>query len=174
MADRFTTILDCADTGFLPDGLLDELPLPAQAGPPRIAGVDLNQPRIRAALTIAPAPGGFTVAEHASTVRQLTGQDGYTTRQAAHDLRKLRGEQFISKPGRTRRYHVPPNSARVIAAALTLRDHVIAPILAGVRSPRMDRKPSIWTAVDRDYENLRVSMQTRFRHVGIDTITATA
>jgi hypothetical protein len=177
MADRFTTILDCADTGFLPDGLLDELPLPAQAGPPRIAGVDLNQPRIRAALsaalTIAPAPGGFTVAEHASRVRQLTGQDGYTTRQAAHDLRKLRGEQFLSKPGRTRRYHVPPNSARVIAAALTLRDHVIAPILAGVRSPRMDRKPSIWTAVDRDYENLRVSMQTRFRHVGIDTITAT-
>lgn len=45
---------------------------------------------------------------------------------------------------------------------------------AGVRSPRMGRKPSIWTAVDRDYENLRVSMQTRFRHVGIDTITATA
>jgi hypothetical protein len=134
----------------------------------------LNQPRIRAALTIAPAPGGFTVAEHASRVRQLTGQDGYTTRQAAHDLRKLHGEQFISKPGRTRRYHVPPNSARVIAAALTLRDHVIAPILAGVRSPRMDRKPSIWTAVDRDYENLRVSMQTRFRHVGFDTITATA
>ena len=30
MADRFTTALDCADTGFLPDGVLDELPLPAQ------------------------------------------------------------------------------------------------------------------------------------------------
>ena len=38
----------------------------------------------------------------------------------------------------------------------------------------MGRKPSIWTAVDRDYENLHVSMQARFRHVGIDTITATA
>ena len=32
MADRFATTLDCADTGFLPDGVLDELPLPAQAG----------------------------------------------------------------------------------------------------------------------------------------------
>jgi hypothetical protein len=32
MADRFATILDCAATGFLPDGLLDELPLAAQAG----------------------------------------------------------------------------------------------------------------------------------------------
>lgn len=30
MADRFATALDCADTGFLPDGVLDELPSPAQ------------------------------------------------------------------------------------------------------------------------------------------------
>jgi hypothetical protein len=170
--------VDCAGTGFLPDGLLDELPLPAQAGPRRIAGIDLTKPRIRAALpaalALAPAPGGFTVAQHAERVRQITGQHGYTTRQAAYDLRKLRGKQLIYKPGRTRRYHVPPDSARVIAALLALRDHVIAPILAGVRSPRMGRKPKTWTAIDRDYENLRVGMQTLFRHVGIDTLTAAA
>ena len=116
MADRFATTLDCADIGFLPDGVLDELPLPAQAGPRRIAGIDLNKPRIRAALSaalaLAPAPGGFTVAEHAARVRQITGHDGYTTRQAAYDLRKLRGKHLMDKPGRTRRYHVPPNAAR--------------------------------------------------------------
>ena len=131
MADRFATALDCADIGFLPDGLLDELPLPAQAGDSRIAGVDLNKPRIRAALSaalaLAPAPGGFTVAQHAARVRQITGQDGYTTRQAAYDLRKLRGKHLISKPGRARRYHVPADSARTIAALLALRDHIIAP-----------------------------------------------
>jgi hypothetical protein len=27
MADRFATALDCADTGFLPDGILDQLPM---------------------------------------------------------------------------------------------------------------------------------------------------
>ena len=84
MADRFATTLDCADTGFLPDGLLDELPLPAQAGPCKIAGIDLNKPRIRAALSaalaLAPAPGGFTVTEHAAKVREITLHDGYTTR----------------------------------------------------------------------------------------------
>jgi hypothetical protein len=32
MAGRFAVALDCADTGFLPDGILDQLPLPAQAG----------------------------------------------------------------------------------------------------------------------------------------------
>ncbi len=178
MADRFAATLDCADAGFLPDGLLDELPQPAQSGAGRIAGIDLSKPRIRAALSAAlalgPAPGGFTVAEHAARVRQITGQDGYTARQAGYDLRKLRGKQLISKPGRTRRYHVPADSARVIAALLALRDHVIAPILAGVRSPRMGRKPKTWTANDRYYENLRVGMQTLFRHIGIDTLTAAA
>src|SRR6266576_40637 len=132
MADRFATGLDCAGTGFLPDGLLDELPLPARAGAGRIAGIDLNKPRIRAALAaalaLAPAPGGFTVAEHAAKVRQIAALDGYTTRQAAYDLRKLRGKQLISKPGRTRRYHVPAD-AGTITALLALRDHVIAPIL---------------------------------------------
>jgi len=178
LASRFVTALDCADIGFLPDGLLDELPLPAQSGTGTIAGVDLNKPRIRAALSaalaLAPAPGGFTVAEHAARVRAIAGHDGYTTRQAAYDLRKLRGKHLISKPGRTRRYHVPPDGARTIAALLTLRDHVIAPILAGVRSPRMGRKPKIWTPVDRDYEILRIDMQTLFRHVGIETRPAAA
>ena len=51
---------------------------------------------------------------------------------------------------------------------LTLRDHVIAPILAGVRSPRMGRKPATWTAIDRDYENLRVNMQALFTDLGIE------
>jgi hypothetical protein len=178
MADRFATALDCADIGFLPDGLLDELPQPVQAGDRRIAGVDLNKPRIRAALSaalaLAPAPRGFTAAQHAARVRQTTGQESYTTRQAAYDLRKLRGKHLVDKPGRARRYHVPPQSARIIAAVLARRDHVIAPILAGVRSPRMGRKPSIWTAVDRDYENLRIGMQTLFGHVGIQTQPAAA
>jgi hypothetical protein len=178
IADRFATALDCADTGFLPDGVLDDLPLPAQTATGTIAGVDLNKPRIRAALSaalaLAPAPGGFTVAEHAARVRAMAGQDGYTTRQAAYDLRKLRGKQLISKPARTRRYHVQPQAARTIAALLTLRDQVIAPILAGIRSPRMGRKPKIWTPVDRDYETLRIDMQTLFRHVGIETPPAAA
>ncbi|HEV2256560.1 MAG TPA: hypothetical protein VGS06_25745 [Streptosporangiaceae bacterium] len=167
-----------ADIDFLSDGVLDQLPLPAHAGSGRIAGIDLNKPRIRAALSaalaLAPAPGGFTAAEFTAKVRHLTRQDGYTTRQGAYDLRKLRGKQLVDKPGRTRRYHVPPDGARTIAALLALRDHVIAPILAGVRSPRMGRKPEIWTTVDRDYETLRIGMQTLFRHVGIQTQPAAA
>ena len=50
MADRFCTMLDCVDTGFIPGGLLDELPLPSQIGAVRTGGIDLNKPRSRAVL----------------------------------------------------------------------------------------------------------------------------
>lgn len=43
MADRFATALDCADTGFLPDGVLDKLPPPAQTGASRIAGAKASK-----------------------------------------------------------------------------------------------------------------------------------
>jgi hypothetical protein len=47
-------------------GTLDQLPLPAQLGASRAGGIDVNKPRIRAALAavlaLAPSPDGFTVA----------------------------------------------------------------------------------------------------------------
>ena len=102
-----------------------------------------------------------------------TGAD-YTTRQGAYDQRKLRGKRLIAKPGRSRRYQVPGDAARTIAALLALREEIIDPILAGVRSPRRGRKPATWTAVDRDYEALRIDMQTLFRDLRINTGSAAA
>ncbi|ORW72804.1 hypothetical protein AWC22_24315, partial [Mycobacterium riyadhense] len=175
IAERFATALDCVDTGFLDDGILDELPTGSTLGASRIGGVDLNRPRmheaLRGVLALAPAPNGFTVAEFAAKVHALTGVDdsAYNVRQAGYDLRKLRGKQLVDKPGRARRYHVPPLAARTIAALLTLRDQIIAPILAGVHSPKMGRKPAHWTRVDRDYERIRIDMQTLFTDLAIET-----
>jgi hypothetical protein len=178
MAERFATVLDCADISFLPDTTLDQLPLPSQPGATRAGGIDLNKPRIRAALSatlaLAAAPHGFTVSEHAAKVATMTGLAGYTSRQAAYDLRKLRGKGLATQPGRTRRYQIPPDAARTIAALLALRDQVIAPILAGVRSPRRGRKPAYWTAIDRDYETLRIGMQHLFDDLGITPTAAAA
>jgi hypothetical protein len=171
MVDRFTTTLDCVDHTFIGDDLLDRLPTPTQLGATHVGGIDLNKPRIRAALSavlaLSVTSGGFTVAEFTTKVHAMTGNVGYTIRQAAYDLRKLRGKELIAKPGRTRRYHLTPQNAGTIAALLTLREHVIGPILAGVRSPRLGRKPITWTAVDRDYEKIRIDMQTLMRDLGI-------
>jgi hypothetical protein len=178
MVEQFCTTLDCVDVGFLPDGTLDELPLPSRLGATRLGGVDLNKPRIRstlaAVLALAAAPNGFTVTDLTTKVHTITGQTSYTTRQAAYDLRKLRGKELITKPGRTHRYQVPALAARTITALLALREQVISPILAGIRSPRMGRKPTHWTRVDRDYETLRVNMQTLFHDLGITTTTGAA
>jgi hypothetical protein len=182
MTDRFTGMLDCVDVGFLPDGVLDQLPTPSQIGATRVGGIDINNPRARAALSavlaLAVAPDRFTVTDLAGKVRSLTGAtDGatdtnYTVRQAAYDLRKLRGKQLVVKLDRTRRYQVPALAARTIAALLTLREKVIAPILAGVRSPRIGRHPKTYTRIDRDYDNLRAGMRTLFTDLGITTAAA--
>jgi hypothetical protein len=179
VTERFCTALDCVDTGFVPDGVLDELPTGSVLGTTRIGGVDLNKPRMRdvlaAALALAPSPNGFTVGQLAAKVHAMTGlsDTDYSTRQTGYDLRKLRGKHLVDKPGRTRRYHVPSLAARTIAALLTLRDQVIGPILAGTRSPRMGRKPKAWTTIDRAYEQLRIDMQSLFTDLGLTTPAAT-
>ena len=118
MAGRFCTMLDCVDVGFIPDGMLDELPLPSQIGATRTGGIDVNKPRSRAvlaaALALAIAPGGFTVADFAAKVRDMTGQAGYTSRNAAYDLRKLRGKHRPANPAAPdgiSSHPVPPGSS---------------------------------------------------------------
>ena len=178
MADNFCTTLDCVDVSFIPDGLFDELPQPSMIGATRVGGIDINQARMRntvtAVLALTVAPSGFTVGDLASRVQTMTGQtdDDYSRRQAAYDLRKLRAKHLVDKLGRSHRYHVRPDAARLIAGLVALRDHVIAPILAGVRSPRLGRKPSSWTTIDRDYEQLRINMQKLFNDLAIDRAAA--
>ena len=126
---------------------------------------------LRAALALAPAPERL----HRRRVRRQGARPHRCRSLRLHrppggyDLRKLRGKQLVDKPGRTRRYHVGAPAARTIAALLTLRDQVIAPILAAVRSPRMGRKPAHWTRVDRDYKRIRIDMQTLFNDLAIET-----
>jgi len=173
MLERFLTTLDCVDVAFISDQTLDQLPVPSQVGKTRVGGVDMNKPRTRTALAavlaLASSPTGFTVIELTTKARAMTGQapSDYTVRQAAYDLKKLRGKGLITKLGRARRYHVRPRAMRAIAALFILREHVVAPILAGVRSPRLGRKPSTWTSVDRHYEQLRIRMQPLFHELGI-------
>ena len=152
-------------------------PLPVQTGAGRIAGIDLNKPRIRAApsaaLALAPASGGFTAVGFTAKVGNLT-----PARRLRHSAGRLRPQEIPRQGPRgqawpTGGYHVAPGAARTIAALLALRDHVIAPILAGsVAPPRLQAQDL--DLVDRDYEILRIAMQALFRHVGIATRPAAA
>ena len=74
---------------------------------------------------------------------------------------------MIGKVRSSRRYQVPPDGLRTIAALVILRDKVIKPILAGTAKPKMGRKPKTWSAIDEHYETIRKDMQTLFEHVGL-------
>src|ERR1017187_339180 len=175
MTERFATTLDGADISFLPDGRLDELPLPSRIGATRTGGIDLGKPRIRAALSaalaLAAAPHGFTVAEFTARLQKEKKHAAPTPRRAASAPRRLGGKISAPKPGRPRRYHIPPEAARTIAALLA---QTIAPILARVRSPRRGRKPTHWTAIGRHYETLRIGMQDLFHDLGVTPAAAAA
>ena len=109
MVDRFTSMLDCVDVGFLPDGILDQLPTASQIGATRVGGIDLNRPRMRdalaAVLALAVAPDGFTVADLAAKVRALTGQD--RTR-LHHPTGRLRPTQTARQTPRRQTRPDPP------------------------------------------------------------------
>jgi hypothetical protein len=173
MIERFLTMLDCVDRAFVSDSTLDQLPLPSRVGKTRVGGVDPNKPRMRAALTAAVAlaavPDGFTVTDFATRVRALTGQPpaSYGVRQAAYDLKKLRGKQLVVRCAGSHHYSASPEGLRAMTALVVLRDHVISPLLAGVRTPRMGRKPATWTRIDRHYETLRLDMRALFRDLGV-------
>ena len=176
MLERFCTTLDCVDVAFIPDGVLEELPQPTTIGATRVGGIDLDKARTRrvfaAIVALAADPNGFSVADLATKVHALTGEDTYSTRQAAYDIRKLRGHDLVTKLGRSRRYQTPGPAARTIVAIMTLRDQVISPIIAGARVPRRGRPPATWTVIDRDYEALRVRMRTLFDHLALNTEAA--
>lgn len=174
MLERFMETLDCVDASFIGDTFIDELPQPVTTGKTRIGGIDINKPRLqaalRAAVALTPSPGGFTVGDFTSTVRSLSGQtpEEYSVRRGAYDLKKLRAKNLVVKIAKTNRYEVPLSAARSITALLTLREHVIKPILAGVNNRTEPvNKPLDVHPIDRHYEQIRNDMQDLFKELGI-------
>jgi len=127
--------------------VLDWLPQPTQRGSRRLAGVDLQKPRMRAVseavLALAPQPEGLTAKGLAEKTGAL--MDGsapsYTPRQAFYDLNKLRGKGLVERVEKTRRYRCPMTGIRTLAWMLVLREKVIKPVLAGAGKKRMGRPP---------------------------------
>ncbi|HKD87586.1 MAG TPA: hypothetical protein VKB62_03575 [Streptosporangiaceae bacterium] len=59
IADRFATVLDCADVSFIADGLLDELPLPCRLGGQSRAGRGAGRDGRRGGTASAPGSPGW-------------------------------------------------------------------------------------------------------------------
>jgi hypothetical protein len=170
MVERFLAVLRSVDACWVSDETWDQLPEPSQVGQSRVAGIDLNRPRMRAViqgvLALAAGPRGFRSEQLAEQVRQILGRP-YTTRQASYDLKKLRGKQLVEKVKQTRRYESSPQALRSMVALGLLRDKVLAPILASTRHPLKRRPRNAGGTIDRHYQVIQYETQKLLALLGI-------
>jgi DNA-binding transcriptional ArsR family regulator len=165
MVIDFLNVVQAAHCSFLPDGILDTLAAPTQRGERRLAGVDMQNPRMRAVsealLALAPKPGGFTLAELAAKVRALFPESplDYAPRHASYDLSKLRGKALVERVDRSRRYLIPQRGIRILGGMLILREKVIKPVLSGLGKLRVGRPPKNIHPLDQHYMNLQQEMR---------------
>jgi hypothetical protein len=171
--ERFLSVLRSVDLSFLDDQTLETWPLPSKVGSTRVAGVDINQRRMRAVMEAVIArsanPQGFTASQIAGRVREILGvpETGYHSRQASYDLKKLRGKCLVHKIADSRRYHTTPDGLSAMVAFLVLRDKVLIPLLAGRGKRKTGRKPRNRSRIDLHYENIQIAMQELFETLGI-------
>lgn len=171
--NRFLEAIDGVHKAFISDDTLDRLANPAYVGRTRVGGIDLNKPRLRAVtqavISLAAAPDGFKVSDVAEKVREILAvdADAYTARQAAYDLKKLRGQNLVYKVGRSRRYRATSEGLPALVALLVLREKVIKPLLAGCGKPRRGPKPKNQHPIDAQYEALQQQMLNLFELIGI-------
>jgi hypothetical protein len=170
--NRFLEVLRCIEVTCIAEAQWADLPIPSQVGRTRVGGVDLNKPRMRttveAVIGLAPTPRGFTCADLATRVQAITnGQQTYSSRQAAYDLKKLRGKQVVRKIEGSRRYEAVPEGLQTVAGLLILREKVIRPLLAGPDKPRRGPKAMNQSQLDTHYRTIQAEMHELFRIIGI-------
>lgn len=170
---RFLDHLQSIDACFIADNTLDTLAEASYLGQTRMAGIDLNKPRIRAVLealvSLALSPTGFTASDLAAKVRDILNlsPQAYPPRHAAYDLKKFRAKQWLRKIGHSRRYEATSDGLRTMAALLIVRDKVIKPVLAGAGKPKRGPKPQHQTVLDTLYLTIQAAMHDLFQALGV-------
>jgi len=171
MLEKFMEALSCIDQCFIGDEMLERLPLPVRVGKSVVGGIDLNKPRLRhvaeAVVALSASPDGFTASALAAQVRALGNPSAYGPRQAAYDLKKLRGKSIVRRIGSTRRYETLPSGLRAITALLVLRDKAIKTLLAAAQEITPTHGGQNPRTIDRHYHDLRLAMQGVFHELGI-------
>ena len=169
---RFLDQLHILDSAFITDDTLDSLGARGQVGKSVTAGIDLNQARIRAVLAavvqLAATPADFSASDLACKVQQHLGnsQPPYLPRHAAYDLKKLRGKQWVTKVGNSRRYAVSKFGLKTISALIIVRDKLIKPLLASTDSTFRCRSEND-TKLDNLYWDAQSSIHALLLELGL-------
>jgi len=161
------------DECFVSGDVLDNLSLPSTVGALRVGGIDMNCGRMRkvarALLALSAQPFGFTCAQLPAHVQGQNSMGGarYGLRQAAYDLQKFRGKEFVGYfAASRRRYRVLSHGLRTISALLLLQDQVLEPLLAATQNGARLCVDAELTPLQRLYQQLRGNMRELLGHLG--------
>lgn len=171
--ERFLSVLHCVDVPFISESTLQTWHLPSKVGSSNVAGIDVNQLRIRAVMAaliaLSTNPRGFTAAEFAQkvTVIQNLSENQYRSRHASYDLKKFRGKKLVHRINHCRRYEVTQEGLRTITAFIVLRDKVLIPLLSNVEKRKTGIKPLNSCKLDICYNNIQTEMKRIFEELGI-------
>lgn len=169
--DRFLEVVQCADSATLDDGTYESLPEPSAVGAARVAGINLASARMAAVMdsvvALSTQPAGFTSGDLAAKVQERlsVSAEDYQPRQAAYDLKKLRGKMLVGKIGKSRLYKAPAEGLRTLVALGMLREKVLKPVLRNRNlqgPPPRNNNP-----IDHHYYNLRQEMRRLFKTMKI-------
>lgn len=166
---RFLDQLAVLSAAFVHDDTLDLIRSAAMLGKSSVAGIDLQQPRIRAVMhaviALAPQPRGFSASQLASHVRQrlqLEPQQ-YLPRQAAYDLRKLRAKSWVDKVAKSRRYEPNLDGLRSMTSLLLLHEQVRKPLFSASHGSTAQQPK---TDLDIQYGNVQREIHQLFSLLG--------
>lgn len=168
---RFVGVLNCIDVCYIDDKTLDTWPLASKLGATRVAGIDINNARIRtvmqAVIALSVKPNGFSSSQLAQKVREILGDLDipYQSRQASYDLKKMRAKALIRKIENSRRYEATANGLRQITAFTVLREKILIPLLASSGKRKTGPKPLNRCKLDIYYDNIQIEMQHIFNEL---------
>lgn len=171
---RFVNTMEFLDHGMVDGGRFEQLRKPSQRGERRLAGIDLDNSRMRkvveALICLAPQIEGFTRIDLVGKVKNLPGGRNYKKREASYDLSKLRGKGVIERIPKTRRYRINPRKLRELATLHTIREKVLKPLHAKAGTGVRKRIRSL-TPLDQHFEKIREDLFALLEFMNIQTVT---
>src|SRR6202165_4186957 len=171
--ERFADALSWIDQCFIADDMLEQLPMAARVGKTVVGGIALNKARMRrvieAVIALSASPNGFTAAEMATRVCALGRQSPspYDPRQAAYDLKKLRGKDIVCRIGHTRRYQPLPTGLRSMTALVVSPNKSIKRFLAVSQPLQPTRGTQNPKPIDLHYDAIQAAMRGVFHELGL-------
>lgn len=168
---RFLNAVELLDHGLLDKGRLDFWRRPSEKGKKRLAGIDIENARMRvvlnAVISLAHVPEGFTRSKLIETIKKQPGWRDYKPHNASYDLRKLRGKGVLeTRPGSLKN-HVNTRNLREIATRLIIREKVLKPICAK-SAGKFRQKIESDSALGEQYENVRADFENLFEILNLE------